>query len=86
LGLYVISSVVMNAYLSGSACPDFFKLSEFLRSVIMRNHDWSGWGVCLLPHQMRNTVQDYWEFWTKREWQSLYLNGGITEHISLTIK
>lgn len=52
--------------------------SEFLRTMIMRNRDCSDWGICFLPHQMKNTVQEYGGFWTEGEWLGLYLNGGIT--------
>lgn len=59
--------------------PKFLQIkSMFLRSTIMRNPDCSGWGACFLPHQMKNTVQEYGGgggVWTK-EW--LGLNGGIT--------
>lgn len=27
--------------------------------------DWSGWGVCCLPQQVKNTSQEYGGFWTK---------------------
>lgn len=40
--------------------PKFLQIkSMFLRSTIMRNPDCSGWGVFFLPHQMKNTVQEY---------------------------
>lgn len=40
--------------------PKFLQIkSMFLRSTIMRNPDCSGWGACFLPHQMKNTVQEY---------------------------
>lgn len=59
--------------------PKFLQIkSMFLRSMIMRNPDCSGWGVCFLPHQMKNTVQEYGGGWIKEEWLGLYLNGGIT--------